>query len=47
MPTMMSVNEAKANFSGTLSEVESGLIQQTGNRRQEHEGVRRHGISPE
>lgn len=26
MPTMMSVNEAKANFSGMLSEVESGLV---------------------
>ena len=26
MPTMMNVNEAKANFSGMLSEVESGLV---------------------
>ncbi len=26
MPTMMSVNEAKANFSGMLSEVESGVV---------------------
>ena len=26
MPTMMNVNEAKANFSGLLSEVESGLV---------------------
>lgn len=26
MPTMMSVNEAKSNFSGMLSEVESGLV---------------------
>ena len=26
MPTMMSVNEAKANFSGMLSEVESGFV---------------------
>ena len=26
MQTIMSVNEAKANFSGMLSEVESGLI---------------------
>ena len=26
MPTVMSVNEAKANFSGMLSEVESGLV---------------------
>ena len=26
MPTMMSVNDAKANFSGMLSEVESGLV---------------------
>ena len=26
MPTMLNVNEAKANFSGMLSEVESGLV---------------------
>jgi len=26
MPTMMNVNEAKANFSGMLAEVESGLV---------------------
>ena len=26
MPTVMSVNEAKANFSGMLSEVESGVV---------------------
>ena len=26
MPTTMSVNEAKANFSGMLSEVESGVV---------------------
>ena len=26
MPTMMSVKEAKANFSGMLSEVESGVV---------------------
>ena len=26
MPTMMSVKEAKSNFSGMLSEVESGLV---------------------
>ena len=26
MRTMMSVNEAKANFSGMLSEVESGVV---------------------
>jgi len=26
MQTMMSVNEAKANFSGMLSEVESGVV---------------------
>ena len=26
MPTTMSVHEAKANFSGMLSEVESGLV---------------------
>jgi prevent-host-death family protein len=26
MPTVMSVNEAKTNFSGMLSEVESGLV---------------------
>ena len=26
MPTTMNVNEAKANFSGMLSEVESGLV---------------------
>ena len=26
MQTMMSVNEAKANFSGMLSEVESGFV---------------------
>ena len=26
MPTMMNVTEAKANFSGMLSEVESGLV---------------------
>ena len=26
MPTVMSVNEAKANFSGMLSEVESGFV---------------------
>ena len=26
MTTMMSVNEAKANFSGMLSEVESGFV---------------------
>ena len=26
MPTVLNVNEAKANFSGMLSEVESGLV---------------------
>ena len=26
MPTVMNVNEAKANFSGMLAEVESGLV---------------------
>ena len=26
MPTVMSVNEAQANFSGLLSEVESGVV---------------------
>ena len=26
MPTMLSVNEAKSNFSGMLSEVESGFV---------------------